>query len=1002
MTPSCISRRCRPVRFAMVLAGLVFAEAVTLAQSNPSPLNLPVTQTWGSTAFTSMPSGFAAWGGMNGGTTSSQALAEATVPTFDATVMGSTPTSGGTGGCYGYAVSSNARFAVNTSSNSLNGVNQLALAINTLGQSNITLTYDLINVIANARTVGAVCQYRAGTSGPWTTLSGTGNPYVQSGGTAGTVTSASINLPAGAENQPVVQIRWAVWRGGGAGNSSAFAIDNLSITGTAAGPLITSLGFSGGPTYSLAETAIATVTLAAAPSPTATVNVSSGAFATVPVTIAAPSTSGTAEVSMSNAGMWTATAAAVSGCAGSATSSGFTVSGVPAASFAATGNNLLDDSTGNGDGYLEPGEGGVLLTIQIVNNGTLAATGVSGTLTSLNAAVTINTAVRSYPDLGIGANGNNTLPFVISASGALQCGETINLQLAVTSNEGSSNVPVALTACLPMGSLYDPPADYYATATGTGPTLETNLHNIISRDYWNGFLASSSHNAHSYDDAKVALAITDVDPNNPANLILIYSGLSVPKQWDAGVTWNREHQWPDSQGINGALPAYSDLHHLRPCNPSLNSARGNKSFGIGGNYFDPDQGQACRGRVARSIFYMAVRYNGTSPSASIDLNLVDGDPPTTNQLGDKGFLLGWHYAFTVDEAERRRNQVVFSNSLNPSYYQGNRNPFVDHPEYVWAIWGTSANDTTLYVGGSPDPDGGSTANVNLGSVIVNGPMPGPQAVTLNKSGSTPTTYDITLSGAATSNGAGLRQAFVAGAGSRGFNAGLSSATSTPGLKSGTIVINNTDLTSADAGQGSADANDVINISESVLDHANASFTTPADVNTLTIDFGSIPAGSGVVTQGFAVHNLVGTPSFTAALDVTSVNGTGDTAKLYSSAVPFTDLPAGSNQALIASFDTAAVGSYSATWTLANADQILPGSIAGTSLTLTLVGVVTSPCNPTDANCSGAVDVNDVEPFVTLLLSAGAGACNTCSGDCNSDGRVDGLDVQVFSISLVGS
>jgi endonuclease I len=973
---------------------------------------LPVSQNWGTTSFTTLPAGYAAWNGVSGAATTTQALAEASSPTGNATISGSAPTNGGPGGCFGYVVAGDARFAVNTSGNATSGVSQPAMAINTLGQSGVTLAYDLINVINNVRTVGVVCQYRVGTSGGWTTLTGAGNPYVQSGGTAGAVTHASITLPAAAENQATVQIRWAVWRDGtvGLGNSSAFAVDNISVTASGGGPAVTGLTLSGGPSYDLAETSIATVTIATAPADSATVNVTSGAFASVPVTITAPATSGTAEVFMATAGDWSATAVAVSGCTGSATSAGFSVVGLPTASFAATGNDTIDDSTGNGNGYIDPGESGVKLSFEIINNGTANATGVSGVLSSLTSGVTVTTATRSYPDLAISASGSNTLPFVISANSSLACGSSINFQLAITSAQGSSTIPLTITACPPNGGQYDPPADYYLTATGTGSTLKTNLHNITSKDYWNGFLSSSTHKVRSYDDARIGLQITDVDPSNPNNVILMYTGVSAPKAWDGGTTWNREHQWPDSMGINGTLPAYGDLHHLRPCNPSVNSSRGNKSFGIGGNYWDPDHGLACRGRVARTLFYMNTRYNGTAPDPSLNLQLVIGDPPTSSQLGDLPSALAWHYANPVDDFERRRNQVVFSNTLNPSYYQGNRNPYIDHPEYVWAIYGTSANDSTLYLGGSVPPDGSSTANVDLGRVIVNGPAPSPQTLTLYKAGTTPTTYNVTLSGAATSNAAGPAQAFVSGSGNRSFTAGLTSTTGTPGLKSGSITIDNTDLTSAGAGKGSADGNDTVSISETVLDHSNASFTTPADSNALTIDFGDVAAGGSPQNQSFSVYDLVGTPGYTAGLVSTSVTPAGNVAVLHSDVAPFsTPLAAGSSLPFTATVSpSAAPGTYQTTYTVSVSDESLPGATAGTSLVLTLrVHLVSAGNLAGDMNCDGFVNVADISAFVLALTSqtsyvADYPTCRWLNADINGDGLVDGADVQGFVNSLLGS
>lgn len=976
------------------IAVILIATAPAFGQSNPAVLTLPVDQQWGVAGFTTPPAGFAAWGGLSGAGITSQALAESSTPTANASISSSTPANGGAGGCYGYAVSGDARFGILTSSNTSSGACQLAMAIDTTGQSNITLSYKLINAVANARTVGAVCQYRVGTGGAWTTLTGTGNPYVQSSGTVGDITLASLQLPPAAEGQAVVQIRWAVWRGGGAGNSSGFAIDNVSVSAANGSPLISGITLSGGPNYDLGETSTATVTLSAAPVTTATVNVASGAFATTPVVITAPDVSGSAEVTMSNAGTFTASATPISGAGGSATSASFDVIGLPTAAFASTGVNVIDDSSADGDGYIEPGENGVKLYFQITNNGTANATSILGTLTSMTPAVTVTSNVQNYPDLLIGANGTNALPFQIDVSPSHVCGTNINLQLAVTSNEGNSNINLTLGSCPPTNGLYDPPADYYLTATGTGATLKAQLHNIISKDYWNGFMSTTNHKVRSYDDARFALQVTDLDPNNSSNLILIYTGISVTKTWDAGSTWNREHQWPNARGLNDGGPDYSDLFNLRPCNPSLNSSRGDSPYGIGGGFFDPDHGAPVRGDVARSMFYMDTRYDGADAN-TVDLTLVNGFP-STNQMGDLAKMLEWHFADIVSESERRRNHTVFSNVANPSYYQGNRNPFIDHPEFVWTIWGSTANDSKIYLGGSPPPDGASSAPANLGTIIVNAPMPAPQIVALNKSGANPTTLNIVLAGSASSPDAGPRQAFIGGTQSRNISAGLSAPTTVAGLKSGTISIDNTDLTSAGAGQGSADGNDTITVSATVLDHANASFASPADQNNLTIDFGTVPLGT-VLTQNVNIHNLTLTPGFTASLDLDSVNGSGDTARLFTDIAPFANLAAGNSHTFVASFDRSALGSFSATYTLTSSDEDLAGATAGANLVLTLTGNVIPSCTMGDLNLDTLVNGADVQGFLNCLSNINAANC-TC-GDYTGGG-VTAADIPAFVADLL--
>jgi endonuclease I len=222
---------------SMVFAGrlvslLAWVHAVAaFGQTAPAPQQLPYFQGFGTAAFSSLPAGVAAWNGVNGGSVNTQALAEASVPSGNSQV--STATSGQTtGGCYGYATDGNARFYIQTSSNATNGVNQLAIAINTTGWKHVMLGYDVEVIKAEPRSIGVICQYRIGNSGTWSSLvPAAGNPFSQTGGEAGVKASVSLQLPADAENRANVQIRWAIWRGAESGNSSGLAIDNLSASG---------------------------------------------------------------------------------------------------------------------------------------------------------------------------------------------------------------------------------------------------------------------------------------------------------------------------------------------------------------------------------------------------------------------------------------------------------------------------------------------------------------------------------------------------------------------------------------------------------------------------------------------------------------------------------------------------------------------------------------------------------------------------------------------------
>lgn len=426
---------------------------------------------------------------------------------------------------------------------------------------------------------------------------------------------------------------------------------------------------------------------------------------------------------------------------------------------------------------------------------------------------------------------------------------------------------VAAVGYLPAGSWaqYEPPADYYATVTGNPATLKGELHLIISDNYWTSLTGpggtfapnGSGHQIRSYDAAKYALPIVDRDPNNTGNVILAYNGASVQGPWSYGGTiWNREHRWPKSWGLGTSGADYSDMHQLMPCNPSINSSRNNYPYGTvsssggygrSGSYWypgdsdvpsNPDFGDDT-GDSARVLFYMAVRYDG-GESSTVDLEVRNGSSGQVGSIyygGDLASALKWHYRDVPSEHERRRNHNVFSQPDNPSYYQGNRNPFADRPEYVWALFGDGANDSQLFVGGSPAGDGSSTTTVDFGTVTLGAPLPAPVTVTLNKGGTDPTYYQVVVSGDAECDLEGRYNAFETGTGSAVLTVSLpAGTTATPGLKTGTITIDNLDLTDAGTGTGSLDGDDTILVSILVAGCGNPVFDADLDTDVDQSDF----------------------------------------------------------------------------------------------------------------------------------------------------------------------
>jgi hypothetical protein len=147
------------------------------------------------------------------------------------------------------------------------------------------------------------------------------------------------------------------------------------------------------------------------------------------------------------------------------------------------------------------------------------------------------------------------------------------------------------------------------------------------------------------------------------------------------------------------LPPYSDLHNLRPSDYQVNSERGHKFFDESDQtetpYADPAHPEAplstadtdsweppetVKGDIARAMFYMAIRNEGDGGEPDLELtdDLADITPDNA-KMGKLTTLLVWHLIDPVSAAEQLRNDGVFT-------HQGNRNPFVDHPEWVTEIW----------------------------------------------------------------------------------------------------------------------------------------------------------------------------------------------------------------------------------------------------------------------------------------------------------------------------
>ena len=224
--------------------------------------------------------------------------------------------------------------------------------------------------------------------------------------------------------------------------------------------------------------------------------------------------------------------------------------------------------------------------------------------------------------------------------------------------------------------------------------LKANLHNLIK-----------NHNTVSYDACKTYLKLSDEDPSNSNNIILVYKQVSIPKENFASNNepdfWNREHVWATSLGNFGSNGIYNsliyrDLHNLKPSDKTVNSSKSNKSFDDGGiqhdeaiecNYteFTWEPPDNVKGDIARILFYMDTRYEGNIGGNEPDLNIIEEVNTYPNpQIGNIQTLISWHNQDPVDEFETNRNNVIYN-------IQNNRNPFIDYPEFANIIWNEYCN-----------------------------------------------------------------------------------------------------------------------------------------------------------------------------------------------------------------------------------------------------------------------------------------------------------------------
>lgn len=269
---------------------------------------------------------------------------------------------------------------------------------------------------------------------------------------------------------------------------------------------------------------------------------------------------------------------------------------------------------------------------------------------------------------------------------------------------------IAISLCFFIG-FSQAPSGYYNNATGSGYVLKTQLKNIIKNGHtdqgydglYDAYTTSDTDSFYENDNTVLDMYSENPTGSDPYNYT--HKNRKCGNYNSENDCYNREHIFP--QGFfNSKTPMRSDIHHVVPTDGYVNGRRSNYQFGevsnfswkssngskVGANTFGSFSGTVFepidefKGDIARMLFYFATRYEDDVTNSSWDSHTTNNNPlnGTNNQVYENWYiqlLYKWHIEDPVSDREIVRNNAAYT-------FQGNRNPFIDHPEYVSTIWGS--------------------------------------------------------------------------------------------------------------------------------------------------------------------------------------------------------------------------------------------------------------------------------------------------------------------------
>ena len=282
-----------------------------------------------------------------------------------------------------------------------------------------------------------------------------------------------------------------------------------------------------------------------------------------------------------------------------------------------------------------------------------------------------------------------------------------------------------LTLIIAAVTLKAQPQGYYDGTEGlTGTALKAKLHTIIKDDDHVSYsgLWSAYQQTDKKPNGKVWDIYSDV-PNGTPPYQFTFGSDQCGNYSGEGDCYNREHLWAQSWTNDNATHK-TDLHHVYPTDGYVNNRRGNYAFGevnkatwtsqnggklgpntvsgFSGTVFEPID--EYKGDIARALMYVSVRYYTEDNS----WNTSDMTNKSVIKDWAMTMLIRWHEEDPVDDKEINRNNKVYS-------IQGNRNPFIDNPEFAELIWvpgwvGVDENEYAVFVNVWPNP---ATSTVNI-------------------------------------------------------------------------------------------------------------------------------------------------------------------------------------------------------------------------------------------------------------------------------------------------